>query len=305
MICASLEQAGVPFDPPKEEGFAYTLAGRLVLSLTRVIGSLENGVPDDLIAHRTLLQLKYGVGIKTCNEIRNAVITTPQTSFAGLFYDPLPDGVLSARAVTALDHARRTCTTIADWAPTDTLGQRRQDLYSIVQSTINADAAAAWDGFATPLLDGMRLSELRDYLSADNAQQCNELLRGVATRLGLDPEDVPPELDRVRVMTMHGAKGLSAHIVFIPGLEHGLLPNQYQAPYPAQILEAARLLYVSITRARAACILSFARRRTVQGQFQSRTASQFLGHTGGTFEERNGGLTAEETTAIGATINDL
>jgi len=104
---------------------------------------------------------------------------------------------------------------------------------------------------------------------------------------------------------MHGAKGLSARVVFIPGLEHGLLPNQHQIPYPAQLLDAARLLYVSITRARAVCILSFAQRRTVQGQFQHRAASQFATHTGGAFEGRNDGLTNDETAAIVAVIADL
>jgi superfamily I DNA/RNA helicase len=137
------------------------------------------------------------------------------------------------------------------------------------------------------------------------SQQRNEILRAVVTRLGVDPEEVPPELDRVRVMTMHGAKGLSARVVFIPGLEHGLLPNQHQTPYPAQLLEAARLLYVSITRARAVCVLSFAQRRTIQGEFQTRTASQFATHTGGAFEGRNEGLPDEETTAVVGAIDDL
>ena len=306
VVRASLEQAGVLFDPPKEEGFADAPAGRLVLALTRIIGSRdENGIPTDLVAHRTLLGLKRGVGVGTCNSIRAAVVATPQTSFRGLYYDQLPDGVLSARSVNALNHARQTCATIATWAPTDTLGQRRHALCAIVESTIDADAAAAWNACAAPLADGMLLSELRDYIWVDNAQQRNEVLRAVATRLGVDPEDVPPELDRVRVMTMHGAKGLSARVVFIPGLEHGLLPNQHQTPYPAQLLEAARLLYVSITRTRAACILSFAHRRTVQGEFQNRAASQFATHTGGAFEGRNDGLTHDETAAIRATIDDL
>ncbi len=252
-----------------------------------------------------MLGLKSGVGIGTCNSIRAAVVATPQTSFRGLYYDQLPDGVLSTRSVNALNDARQTCATIATWAPMDTLGQRRHALRAIVESTIDADASAAWNACAAPLADGMLLSELRDYIWVDNAQQRNEVLRAVATRLGVDPADVPPELDRVRVMTMHGAKGLSARVVFIPGLEHGLLPNQHQTPYPAQLLEATRLLYVSITRARAACILSFARRRTVQGEFQNRAASQFAMHTGGAFEGRNDGLTHGETAAIGATIDDL
>ena len=305
-IRASLENAGVQFDPPKEEGFADTPAGRLVLALTRIISSRdENGVPDDLIAHRTLLGLRHGVGIGTCNTIRAAVIETPQTSFRALFYDPLPTEVLSGRAVTAIHHARDVCAHIAAWVPTDTLGDRRQALHGIVATTISEGAGAAWDTFAAPLPDGMLLSELRDYIWVDNAQQRNDVLHAVATRLGLDPAEMPPELDRVRVMTMHGAKGLSARVVFIPGLEEGLLPNQHQIPYPAQLLEVARLLYVSITRARAACILSLAQRRTVQGRFETRVPSRFAMHTGGAFEERNEGLSDEETAAISATLDDL
>jgi hypothetical protein len=94
----------------------------------------------------------------------------------------------------------------------------------------------------------MRLSELRDYIWADNAQQRSDILAAVHDRLGPDDEVPEPEaLDHVRVMTMHGAKGLSARVVFIPGLEQGLLPNRHQQPYVGQLLEAARLLYVSIT----------------------------------------------------------
>ena len=243
--------------------------------------------------------------IRTCNTIRAAVIETPQTSFRALFYDSLPVEVLPARAVTAIHHARHTCASISAWGLTDTLGDRRQALHQIVATTISEEAGAAWDTFAAALPDGMLLSELRDYIWADNAQQCDDVLRAVATRIGVNSAEMPPELDRVPVMTMHGAKGLSARVVFIPGLEEDLLPNRHQRPYPAQLLEATRLLYVSITRARAACILSFAQRRTVQGRSKVRVASRFAMHTGGAFEGRNGGLTDEETAVIGATLGDL
>ena len=115
-------------------------------------------------------------GVVTCNAVRAAVITTPMTNFRALFYDPLPDGLLSARATSAVDHARQTCAAIAPWAPTDTLGQRRTDLRGIVHSTIDAEAAEAWQGFAAPLPDDMLLSELRDYIWVDNAQQRNDVL---------------------------------------------------------------------------------------------------------------------------------
>jgi superfamily I DNA/RNA helicase len=125
---------------------------------------------------------------------------------------------------------------------------------------------------------------------ADNAQQRHDILSAVMERIGTDGDtEVPEALDRVRVMTMRGAKGLSAKVVFIPGLEQGLLPNHHQTPYIAQVLEAARLLYVSITRARACCVLSFALRRTMQGEFRHQQHSQFAGQTGGTRRSRDHG----------------
>jgi superfamily I DNA/RNA helicase len=222
-----------------------------------------------------------------------------------LFYDPLPAVIFSQRAVSALNHARQTCATVAAWQPTDTMAQRRDGIREILSTTIDDEAAVAWGGFCAPLPQNMTLSELCDYLWVDNAQQRNEVLQAVAERLGEQVDAAPEELDRVRVMTMHGAKGLSAQVVFIPGLEHGLLPNRHQVPYPAQLLEAARLLYVSITRARAACVLSFAARRTVNGQFENRTPSQFAMQTGGAFVPRDGGMTAAEATAIAAVVAAL
>jgi hypothetical protein len=59
--------------------------------------------------------------------------------------------------------------------------------------------AAAWKEFVGPLPGGMRLSELRDYVWADNAQQRNDILVAVHQRLGPGAEaPESEELDRVR-----------------------------------------------------------------------------------------------------------
>lgn len=305
-IRSSLQQATIPFDPPKEEGFADSNAGRLVLSIARVVCSRDQaGAPQDLIAHRTLLGMVKGVGLRTTNAIRKAVITTPNVSFRALFYDDLPEGVLATRARQALLHAREICSTIRAWQPMNTLGERGAQIAEIVRNAIDNESKSIWQDFLEPLPREMMISELQDYLWADHAQQRQDILRAIAVRLGTDPEALPHELDRVKVMTMHGAKGLAAQVVFVPGLEQGLLPNSYQSPYPAQLLEAARLLYVSITRARAACVLSFAARRTVNGDFETQQASQFATQTGGTFVTRKGGLTPEETANVLAAIGGL
>ena len=169
----------MPYEPPKEEGFADTSAGRLVLALIRIICSRDDdGHPEDLVAHRLVLGLKHGVGVATCNRIREFVIATANISFRDLFYATLPDG-LNGRMTAALGHARQTCATLATWQPDDTLNQRIGGIEAIVRTTINDDAAATWQDFVAPLPGDMRLSELRDYVWADNAQQRNDILVAV------------------------------------------------------------------------------------------------------------------------------
>src|SRR5215471_5122420 len=110
-------------------------------------------------------------------------------------------------------------------------------------------------------------------------------------RMGMEPRAPHEPISKVRLMTMHGAKGLSARVVFIPGLEEEVFPGPRRRPYPGLIEEAARLLYVSITRARAACIMSFARRRVVHGRSTQHTPSRFARSTGGAFSQQINGLT--------------
>lgn len=94
-------------------------------------------------------------------------------------------------------------------------------------------------------------------------------------------------------------------MVFIPGLEEAIFPGPRRQPYPGLVLEAARLLYVSITRARAACILTYAQRRTSQGNFIQTVPSRFSAHVDGAFAQRQPGLTQQEAQAILADIANL
>jgi DNA helicase-2/ATP-dependent DNA helicase PcrA len=62
--------------------------------------------------------------------------------------------------------------------------------------------------------------------------------------------------NKVRLMTMHGSKGLEFEIVWIPDLNEGILPAR-SAVTPAQIEEERRMLYVAMTRAKKALIMSY------------------------------------------------
>jgi DNA helicase-2/ATP-dependent DNA helicase PcrA len=102
----------------------------------------------------------------------------------------------------------------------------------------------------------------------------------VMARLNQLEGDLDQRLEPVvQLMTMHSAKGLSAQVVFIPGLEEEVLPGAKRSAYAGLVSEAARLLFVSVTRARAACVLSFSRSRLTQGAMRRRTPSRFCQHS--------------------------
>jgi len=94
--------------------------------------------------------------------------------------------------------------------------------------------------------------------------------------LASDQDEIKEEQNRVRLMTVHAAKGLEYPYVFIVGLEEGLFPYSREEGGKDALEEERRLMYVALTRAQKKLYLSFAMMRTVFGNLDMRTASSFL-----------------------------
>jgi DNA helicase-2/ATP-dependent DNA helicase PcrA len=77
-------------------------------------------------------------------------------------------------------------------------------------------------------------------------------------------------------MTLHTAKGLEYHAVFLTGIEEGLLPHQMSASEPGGPAEERRLFYVGITRARKRLYLSLAMSRAQFGEVAVAMPSRYL-----------------------------
>jgi DNA helicase-2/ATP-dependent DNA helicase PcrA len=90
-----------------------------------------------------------------------------------------------------------------------------------------------------------------------------------------DQDAVDESAGVVMLMTLHAAKGLEFPVVFIVGLEQGMLPHE-RAIGEGDIEEERRLCFVGITRAMERLFLSHANQRVIRGAWLPRTASQFL-----------------------------
>ncbi len=88
--------------------------------------------------------------------------------------------------------------------------------------------------------------------------------------------------DRVSLLTLHAAKGLEFPIVFVVGLEDGLVPWSWGAADEAAggrapDTEERRLFYVAMTRAKDLLVLSRALERHWRGERRRLPPSPFLG----------------------------
>ncbi len=96
-------------------------------------------------------------------------------------------------------------------------------------------------------------------------------------------EDRDDDAPSITLLTMHAAKGLEFPVVFIVGVEEGILPHRNSIASDDEgggasvaVEEERRLAYVGITRARERLHLSYARMRTRFGKTEDRTMSRFL-----------------------------
>jgi len=136
------------------------------------------------------------------------------------------------------------------------------------------------------------LQESRDVQDESRLQNIDELLNSArefsdgnpSATLGdyLDSLTLMTDLDRyesqkgVTLMTLHAAKGLEFKIVFLTGMEEGILPHSQSLEENDDIEEERRLCYVGMTRARELLYCMHSLERRLHGQSREQSPSAFL-----------------------------
>lgn len=102
-----------------------------------------------------------------------------------------------------------------------------------------------------------------------------EVLNQLALMEALTERTADDHADRVRLMTLHAAKGLEFPHVFLAGAEEDLLPHRASLE-SGNVEEERRLAYVGITRAKATLTFTWAAARRRYGETRDCQISRFI-----------------------------
>ena len=120
--------------------------------------------------------------------------------------------------------------------------------------------------------------ELRSVASEYDNLNPEEALAAFLEKVSLvsDIDELDGKVDAVTLITLHQAKGLEFPVVFIVGLEEGILPHRKSFDDPEEMEEERRLCYVGITRAKERLYLLRSYRRSLFGGSTANPPSRFL-----------------------------
>lgn len=226
------------------------------VALRRILKTPPKGIGDVTIT--TLEQAAKSVGTSLGSALCEPTLlsTLPRTAIAKL--SPLADLLLSWRQESRV-------------LPLDAFCEKVLDQSGLIPH---------YDQPGDPEAEE-RLENLRQVIEA--ARERARFMPGVTltdflseAALVADADSYQDIADRVTLMTIHAAKGLEFPVVFVAGLEEGILPHQRSMGDNNDIEEERRLFYVAITRARERLYLSYAQYRTIWGSRDFQEPSRFL-----------------------------
>lgn len=227
------------------------------VSLTRIINVPVRGIGQRTMAELTMWATEKG--LTYYDALKLIAQDGEQTPFTGRSAQALSHFVNMLDELIAKS-AELSLTDLLDLVLEKT-GYRKYTLES-------ADGEERWDN----------ILELRTVAAGYKDLEPREALSAFLEEVALvsDVDELDEKVDAVTLITLHQAKGLEFPVVFIVGMEEGVLPHFKSLPDPDQMEEERRLCYVGITRAKERVYLVYALRRSLMGSSAHNPPSRFL-----------------------------
>ncbi len=279
----ALEEAclryGVPYQVVGGMKFYQRQEVKDIIAYLRLIAN-----PDDDVSLARVINLPTrGIGQRTLDHLARTARDAGTSQFA--IIKSLSDGsALDQDAVISPFTARAKTALIGFGNLIGGIAEEREnlDLLDIIDAVLERSGYQRW------LLDQERGEErmeniqefrasARDYLHLGRIESLTAFLESVS--LVADVDSMEDRADAITLITLHQAKGLEFPVVFMVGLEEGLLPHSRSVDDPTQLEEERRLCYVGVTRARERLYLLRAFRRGFRGMSggsEPGTPSRFL-----------------------------
>jgi ATP-dependent DNA helicase UvrD/PcrA len=259
-------------------GISYNVVGAIsfyeraeVKDLLAYLKASSN-LADSISMIRIINSPARGIGETTIRKIE-ALALDREIPFWDAIDIALNENVLSARSASAVREFRTLMEELNQLAPQAGVAEL---LSAVIERTQYVDAL---EQEGTPEAFG-RMENIQELANAaadsrDRGENLQEFLDHAALVSDTDAYDGGA---RVTLMTLHSAKGLEFPVVFLSGMEEGLLPHSRSLLSAEALEEERRLCYVGMTRAQDVLFLTRAvARRHYGGQMQEASRpSRFL-----------------------------
>ena len=266
-------RAGIPYQLIGGTRFYERREIKDVIALLRLLAN-----PDDMSAFERVLDafpIGDGIGAKTLQTLdrwgqsRRLGLNTTLQRLGD------PEGPpISGRARILLVNVRDTLARLRDLEHQLAVGDWFDETLSETgyESVYGAGDPELLDRWDNVLQLRALLTEFEGF---DADTRLDAFLEEVA--LVSDADTLVEHRDRVTLITLHAVKGLEFKVVFIAGVEEGLIPHQRSiTENPDMLEEERRLFYVGITRAEDLLYMTYAMRRSRYGMSDLALPSSFL-----------------------------
>jgi DNA helicase-2/ATP-dependent DNA helicase PcrA len=233
---------------------------------------------DDISLARIINTPTRGIGQRTINEL----IRISKISNCSIFdtihhiYDSPSSSKnqLASRAITAISHFYELIQELTEKSKHLTLPGIIEHIVIITDYKKHIESDEQMEERSENISEF--ISSAKEYLNIPIMEALTNFIEGIS--LVSDIDNINQQSNSLTLITLHQSKGLEFPVVFMIGMEEGILPHirSIESGEPSELEEERRLCYVGVTRAKTRLYMTKAFRRGFRGSSEPSLPSRFL-----------------------------